>query len=442
MTRDSRPTNVRRRVFALACGASLLLYLHRYTWNLVGPEIQRDFGLTNTQSGFLFSLFYYTYAAGQVPSGVVIDRFGPHRFLATILVAWSAAIALIGRSATFWALGVLRLIFGAAQAGGYPALTNITRSWFPVAGRTVVQGWIATTAGRAGGAMSPIILGVVLMGWFGLSWQDSLGVLGVAGIAFGLLFAALFRDTPADHPGVNEAERAIIASGTKVAPSTTESLPPGRALRSRSLRYFVLQQFLDAGSDVAFVYLIGKYFLQARGLDIAASGWLSSLPMWGGALGGIVGGWLNDRLLARTGSRRWARGSVGAAGKVVGCGLIAIVVRQSGAMAAALCLMGAKFFSDWSQPTSWGACTDLGGRYTATVFSIVNTSGTVGGVVMPIVFGAVLDRYTTVATVSGKFAATTDWGPLFLLLASMYLASGLCWLLIDCSRSLDEAPSA
>jgi sugar phosphate permease len=426
-------------VFALACGASFLLYLHRYTWNLVGPEIQRDFRLSNTRSGFLFSLFYYTYAAGQVPSGVVIDRFGPHRFLATILVAWSAAIALIGRAATSWVLGLLRLVFGAAQAGGYPALTNITRNWFPVSGRTVVQGWIATTAGRAGGAMSPIILGVVLMGWFGLSWQDSLAVLGLVGVAFGLLFAILFRDTPADHPGVNEAERTLIAAGTEPSPSTAEPLPAGRAWRSRSLRYFVLQQFLDAGSDVAFVYLIGKYFLQARGLDIAGSGWLSSLPLWGGALGGIAGGWLNDRLLAGTGSRRWARVSVGAAGKLVGCVLIAIVVRQTGATAAGLCLMGAKFFSDWSQPTSWGACTDLGGRYTATVFSIVNTSGTVGGIVMPIVFGAVLDRFTTV---SATHVSTTDWGPLFLLLASMYLASGLCWLLVDCSRTLDEAPAA
>jgi ACS family glucarate transporter-like MFS transporter len=175
--------------------------------------------------------------------------------------------------------------------------------------------------------------------------------------------------------------------------------------------------------------LIGTYFLRARGFDIARTGWLASLPLWGGALGGIAGGWLNDRCIARTGSRRWSRSGVGFIGKVIGCVMLALVVRQADGLAAARVLMAAKFFSDWSQPTVWGTCTDLGGRYSATVFSIINTAGTLGGVVMPIVFGNVLDRFTT--------HAATDWGPLFALLAAMYLGSGLCWLLIDCTRALD-----
>jgi ACS family glucarate transporter-like MFS transporter len=199
----------------------------------------------------------------------------------------------------------------------------------------------------------------------------------------------------------------------------------------------VIQQFLDAGSDVAFVSLIGTYFLRARGFDVAKTGWLASLPLWGGALGGIAGGWLNDRLIARTGSRRWSRSGVGFVGKVVGCALLALVVRQDSGVAAATVLMAAKFFSDWSQPTTWGTCTDLGGRFSATVFAIINTAGTAGGIIMPIVFGDVLDRFTTRAEVAGRFVASTDWTPLFSLLAAMYLASGVCWLLIDCTRSLD-----
>ena len=94
-------------------------------------------------------------------------------------------------------------------------------------------------------------------------------------------------------------------------------MPAGRPRhgRSRSLRFFVVQQFLDAGSDVAFVSLIGTYFLRSRGFDIAQTGLLASLPLWGGALGGIAGGWLNDRAIARTGSRRWSRSGVGCTGR-------------------------------------------------------------------------------------------------------------------------------
>ncbi|HEU5116508.1 MAG TPA: MFS transporter, partial [Isosphaeraceae bacterium] len=106
----SRPTTIRWRVFALACAASFLLYLHRYTWNIVGPKIQERFDLSNTQAQFLFSLFYYTYAVCQIPSGVVIDRYGPHRFLSVILLAWSVALAALGMTSWIVMLGVWRLV--------------------------------------------------------------------------------------------------------------------------------------------------------------------------------------------------------------------------------------------------------------------------------------------------------------------------------------------
>ncbi len=434
----SRPTGVRWRVFALACGASFLLYLHRYSWNIVGPKLQDDFGLNNTQAGFLFSLFYYTYAGGQIPVGVVIDRHGPRVVLVASILAWSLSIAAIGQTARLPRLALWRMLFGLGQAGCYPALTKVTRNWFPPASRTTLQGWIATTSGRSGGAMAPILLGTVLMGWCGLSWRTSLGVLGIVGVAYGLIFWWTFRNTPGEHPGVNREERKLIEAGTVPSPSEERGavLPAGTCPgASRSLRFFVVQQFLDAGSDVAFVSLIGTYFLRARGFDVTKTGWLASLPLWGGAVGGVAGGWLNDRLIATTGQRRWSRSGVGFVGKVIGCVMLVLVVRQTHGLAAASCLMAAKFFSDWSQPTTWGACTDLGGRHSATVFSIINTAGTFGGVVMPLVFGYVLDRFTTHRRSGrpGRSPRPTR-ARCSALLAAMYLGSGICWLLMDCTR--------
>ncbi|MDR3638854.1 MAG: MFS transporter [Isosphaeraceae bacterium] len=434
-----RPSAVRWRVFALACGASFLLYLHRYSWNIVGPKLQEEFQLSHTQSNILFSLFYYTYAGGQVPSGVVIDRFGPHRFLSVSIIAWSAALVALGRTRQLPVLGACRFLFGAAQAGCYPALTKVTRNWFPPSIRTTVQGLVASGAGRSGAALSPILLGTVLLGWCGLSWQSALGVFGLAGAAFGVTFWATFRNTPAEHPGVNAAERKLISSESpSVTPRALGPFPVCRAVRNRSVWFFLAQQFLDAGSDVVFVSLIGAYFLQARGFDIGKTGWLASLPLWGGALGGIAGGWLNDRTIALTGNRRWSRSGVGFVGKLIGCAMLPLVVRSSDGLTAGLVLMTAKFFGDWSQPTTWGSCTDLGGRHSATMFSVINTAGTFGGVVMPPLFGALLDHFTSKAEVAGRLVRTTDWNPLFLLLAAMYLGSGICWLLMDCTRTLDD----
>ena len=433
---DEAPTGVRWWIFFLACGTSWFLYLHRYSWSIIGSEIKTTYNFTNTQTQTVFSLFYWTYASGQIPSGIAIDRFGPHLFLGTSILLWSLALIGFGMTRSLTVIGGLRFLFGAAQAGCYPGLTKASRVWFPLRGRTTIQGWIATTSGRCGGAMSPLILGTFLMGICGLSWQMAITVMGLAGGVFGLVFLWTFRNSPAEHPGVNAAERALIAEG-EITQSVTGTLPWSRALRNRSLQFFIVQQFLDAGSDVAFVSLIGQYFKERHALEISSSGWLTSLPLWGGALGGIAGGWLNEQLIRSTGNRRWSRSGIGFVGKVIGCVMLYIVSVQSGPVAAGFALLFAKFFSDWSQPTVWGTCTDLGGRCSATVFSIINTSGTIGGIVMPLVFGYVLDLYTTKVAVAGVTTSQTEWGPLFLLLAAMYLASGITWMLIDCTKSLE-----
>ena len=432
-------------VFGLACATSFLLYLHRYSWNIIGPKLQSEFSLTNTQTAFLFSLFYYTYASGQIPSGIVADRFGPHRFLAATVAIWSAAMAGMAYTGNLLLLGFWRLLFGAAQAGCYPSLTNISHAWFPSQMRTTLQGWVATTFGRAGGAMSPIILGTLLMGFCGFEWQLALTLIAGVGIIHCFVFYLTFRDSPHDDPRVNDAERELLTQGTTTVSATQPKqsvLPLKKAIRNRSLKWFTVQQFMDAGSDVVFVGLIGTYFLMAHEFDISKTGWLASLPLWGGALGGILGGWLNDTFIRRTGNRRWTRSIVGFLGKVIGCGMLVLVVMQSDGVTAAWLLMAAKFFSDWSQPTTWGTCTDLGGRFSATVFSIINTAGTIGGIVMPIVFGVVLDMFTTTSIVDGSEVSLTNWNPLFALLSAMYLVSGACWLMVNCTdRIHNEADS-
>ena len=452
-----RPTGVRWIILALSCGASFLLYLHRYTWNIISPKLQEaPYGLSHTQTEFLFSLFYYTYAALQIPSGIIIDRWGPRWFLTFSILFWSLALALL--SAVFWrgissgeanlwllmlGAAAARLLFGAAQAGCYPALTKASRVWFAPQGRTSLQGLIASTAGRSGAAMSSILFATLLMGWLGLSWQTSLVSMALLGLVFAFVFWWGYADSPEHDPRANDAERVLILGGEFAAEKQVNApkmLPWRNAFQSTTMRWFVCQQFFDAGSDVAFVALIGKYFLQSRGMNLGSTGLLASLPLIGGALGGYVGGLLNERWIAATGNRRWSRSGVGFTGKVIGCLMLLLVTRQESAAAAGAMLLLAKFFGDWSQPTVWGTCTDLGGRFSATVFSIINTSGTIGGVVMPLIFGRLLDVFTreTAMGPGETLVKVTNWEPLFLLLAGMYLASGLCWLMVDCTKSLEK----
>src|SRR5947209_4747849 len=152
------PTRVRWLVFALACAASWLLYLHRYAWGVVRPALKaEDPGLSDLDLGWLDALFNLTYALGQVPGGLAADLRGPRAVLPALALLWSAALAGIGLARSFAQLALARAAFGLAQAGAYPCLSQVTRRWFPAGVRTTVQGLVASLSGRAGGACAPLL---------------------------------------------------------------------------------------------------------------------------------------------------------------------------------------------------------------------------------------------------------------------------------------------
>jgi ACS family glucarate transporter-like MFS transporter len=434
----NRPTNVRWLIFALACGTSWLLYLHRYTFNFIKPELAKEFGYTEAQLGGLFSLFYYTYGGVQLPAGMFCDIAGSRVFLGVIIGLWSLALATTGVSGDYRMLAALRLLFGGAQAGAYPVLAKASRAWFPRSERTTLQGIVATTCGRLGGALSPIVMATVLMGACGLSWRMSLLILMVGGVIFAVIVVVFYRDNPSEDGRVNELERRLIASDEALVTTATKLLPFFAALKNRSLFALSVQQTLAAGADVIYVFLMGSFFLDNYHVKIGSAGLLASLPLIGGAIGGFAGGWLNDRMIGRWGPR-WGRVSVGFCGPMIAAALMFVVIGQKTALAAGLGLMLVKFFVDWNQPTVWGAAADLGGRYTGTVFAIVNTAGTIGSVVCPPAFGFILDWSTTTRTVGGEAIKHIDYGPLFAAVAGIYLLSSLSWLAVDCRERLDRS---
>jgi sugar phosphate permease len=426
-------------MFSLACGTSWFLYLHRYTWNVIGPYLAEDYGLSKTELGTIFSFFTPTYGIGQIPSGILCDFIGPHMFLGVIIVLGSLLMPFYGVAGGRTGLIAVRLAFGAAQAGTYPSLSKVTATWFPVKTRTIIQGWVATFFGRSGAAMSSIILGSLLIGYFKMSWQWGLVVMGGAGVLFGIVFLALFRNSPDEHPGVNDAERALIAEGSPPPnPSAPPVLPFRVAIQNRSMLFFVIQQITSAGADAVYVLFMGDYFLNAKGFDITEAGLLISLPLWGGAIGGMLGGFFNDLMIKWTGSRRIGRSAVGFTGKFIACILMFVAIAQDDGVAAAWALFAVKFFTDWSQPTVWGTCTDIGGRYSATVFGVINTSGSIGGLVSPILFGGILDWNTSEVLVDGITKSVTNYNPLFVTVSVMYMISAFCWLLVDCTDSLES----
>jgi sugar phosphate permease len=419
---ESRPTRCRWFIFVLAGAASWLLYLHRYAWGVIKPAfLQENPNLSATEIGWLDSAFNATYALGQVPAGAAADAFGTRAVLSGIVLLWSLTAAGVASTAGFWRLFGMRSMFGLAQAGAYPVLNKMLRNWFPLSVRTSAQGIVAAL-GRLGAACAPVIIATLLMGELGLSWQTTLVVIAIPGIALGIACWLVVRDRPDEHPWANLAERELIHEGAT-------SPPPGAAVGGRlnltpasllSLGMMLFYAFVSTFQDQMYVYWIPLFLVEGRGLTSAEMGLFTPLPLIGGAIGGILGGFLNDWLIRKSGNRRWSRSAIGFSGRMIAAALVVASLRVEGGRLAMVVLLAARVFGDWSQPTQWGAVTDMGGRAAATLFGLVNTVGALGGFVAGPCLGYLKQHH--------------GWEGLFLGVAAMVMLSAVSWLFIDCTQ--------
>ncbi len=403
------------------------------------PAIGAEWGIDKTTLGGLQSAFYVTYLFFQIPSGLLADWAGPHLFLGGIIIAWSGVLAFHAWAPNLNAMYGVRMLFGAAQAGCYPAIGRVTRLWFPASIRTSLQGWIASFFGRMGGAMSYLIVAPVLFGYYGMPWRTAVIVLAGGGVILGLLVLLVFRNTPAEHPRVNAAELRIILetpladprapdTAARILDDEADQPPWWQRLTPRStvnLTIFLAHYFACTFADVLYVAWLPSVLKDEHHVSDAQMGMLSALPLIGGALGGLLGGYLNDLMIPILG-RRWARSSIGFVGNLIACGFVmAALAMFKNEFALCGLLFCAKLFSDWDQPTVWGSVTDIGGQHTATVFGVANGVGGVGALVGPVVLGYIAQHY--------------GWTDAISTIAVAYMVSSLCWIAFNCTIPVLEA---
>jgi sugar phosphate permease len=430
-----RPARVRWLIFGLACATSWLLYLHRYAWGVIRPALKAEYpSLTDAELSWLDAMFNLSYALGQVPGGLAGDLVGPRLVLSLLILLWSGCVACLALGQSFAQFAGIRAAFGLAQAGAYPCLSQVTRRWFPLEVRTTVQGLVASLSGRAGGACASLVVAGLLMGACGLSWRLALVDLAGLGVVLAAAFWLAFRDSPAEHPWSNAAEADLIAGSGETSPT-----PPAGRNRARlhldaggvpTLAALLLYAFSATFADMLYVFWIPQFLVEGKGLTQAQMGLFAGLPLWGGALGGAVGGVLNDVGIRLTGSRQVGRSAVAFTGKFLAGVLIALSVAVADGRLVMAVLFACKFFADWGLPTQWGVMTDMGGPASGTLFGVVNTVGALAAFVASPAMAWLKQGY--------------GWEGLFFTVAGVYVLAASCWLVIDSRRRMwrEDAPGS
>jgi len=440
---DPRPTNVRWGVFALAFGTSGLLYLHRYVFAFVKPMLAQEYELSNTELGQLDSAFSLCYTLFQFPLGIVADIAGVHLVLTGLILVWCGGLAMLAWAPSVKLIWFAQATHGTGQSAVYACLNRIARMWYPPGVRTTLQGAVGVLAGRLGGLSSSLVFTSLLLGVLGLYWRTAIWILVAVGVAHLLLFVTVFRNSPREHAAVNDAEARLIEdddSPTTESPLTlTRSVSEGdsspltperttvssmlRSMTPRSLFNLLclaVQSILSTFADNVYSNWLPSFLDHVHHLELKKVGFYSALPLLGGAIGGLLGGILNDYFIALTRNRRWSRVGVAFVGKGLAAVLIfAALFVYDRPFLFCVALFFVKLVGDWSLATSLGVVTDIGGRATASVFAFNNSVAGIGFITAPIAFGYIADHY--------------DWRLVFVAVGATYGLCALSWLLIDCT---------
>jgi MFS transporter, ACS family, glucarate transporter len=119
---------------------TLNLYIDRAVISAAKDSIVTDLGLSLTEWGWIMASFTLGYALFQTPTGYFADARGPRFVLTFIVIFWSCLTTLTGFMRSFMSMLVVRFLFGAGEAGAFPALSKVTFNWFPLKERGIVQG--------------------------------------------------------------------------------------------------------------------------------------------------------------------------------------------------------------------------------------------------------------------------------------------------------------
>ncbi len=413
-----RATNVRRQLLGGLFFLSVVTYLDRVCINSAGPDMQSDLGLSTAQWGVVVSAFLAAYGIFEIPGGWLGDRFGPRLILTRIVVWWSVFTALTGVVRGYVSLLVVRALFGAGEAGAYPNASCAISRWFPPQERARAQG-IVWMASRLGGALSPFLVYPLIQAW---GWRSVFYAFSVLGIFWAIWWWVSFRDYPEDKPAVNQAERELIGPPAPRKPH----IPFGAVVMSGNFWAILAMYHFFCYASNWYLFWTASYLSAEKGWEKSELAAYTALPFLLAAFADWGSGSLSDRLVEKIGLK-WGRRIIGMTGVGLAGALILLSLAIDDRVIASLVLALGFAASDFMLPVSWAVCVDVGREASGTISGAMNTAGQIGGVVMSIGYGALVESY--------------GWNFPLALIACLSFVSALCWLKIDPTKPLLPARS-
>ena len=421
--RATRPKgkNLRWVIIAIITLLAVTNYLDRGNLSVAAPQIMHDLHISNTMMGVILSAFVWPYAVMNLPTGWAIDRFGAKLMLTLAAGLWSLVALMTGFARHVEVFIGLRVALGVSEAPLFPAALKATDAWFPDHEKAVATS-IYISATQVGLAVAPPTA-TILMAAFG--WPAMFIVMGTFGLIAMLGWIVIYRE-PARHPWIHPDEKAYIQAGQlKARTDTIDTATEPSAVSAKDwillFSYPTTWFMIIGGFSLQYVFWfyiswLPTYLQQAQGFAINRAGFLAAVPYIAGGVAVLIGGKLSDILIVRgVDPFKARRYLIAGAAVLTALTMFATALSKGPSVAVVLLTLG-MFAYSLSSANYWTLASNAATtkRFVASIGSIQNFGGFMGGACAPIATGILVDRF------GGFVPALIVAGALALLSAFMY----------------------
>ena len=356
----------------------VMAFLDRANIGFAKAGFQTDAGIGNAAYAFGAGVFFVGYALLEVPSNLMLHKFGARVWLARIMVTWglvSAATAFVHSPASFYAI---RFLLGIAEAGFVPGVIFYLTFWYPSAARARSIGLFyygAPLALTFGGPLSGLLVAHDAFGLHG--WQVMFIIEGLLASLGGISVLFLLKDRPAKARWLTADEKQVLGAelakddAVRETPSVWRTLADPRVL-FLSLVYFLLEMGFY-GLTFFLPAQVSRLLGSSMGLEV---GLVSAIPWFCSLVAvTIIPPWCDNKGNSRgIGALSLAISGAGlAVSALTGSPLVALI-----ALSVAACGLIVSPALFWTLPTGL-----LGGAAAAGGIGLINSIGNLGGFAAP-----------------------------------------------------------
>lgn len=386
-----------------------IAYIDRVNLSVAAPVLSKEFGTNAAVMGLLLSSFTWTYTVLNVPAGMLVDRVRIRVLYPAALLVWavsSFATVLVNSIGTLFGP---RLLLGVGEAPFAPAAIRTLSDWLPKQERGLGSSMFISGV-ALGSAVGPPGLAFLVSAH---GWRSCFLASGALSLLAAVVWFAWYRH-PGEDPRLSASEREHILAGQE--PYRQQGRAPWRVIiKHRDIwaitgGYFCLLYIL-----YTFITWVPSYLVQDRHMTVLNSGFATSIPWVCAFVVGITAGRASDIALRRGMSTLNARKVVLVSGMVAALAILGTAFSDSETVAI-LCLSVSTSGIIFANGAVWAATQDVmrSLNLSGSATGFVNGLGNVGGILGPIVTGAL--AYLTASFVVPLVVA-----------AGLALAGALAW---------------